>query len=507
MRWSIVSVIFNISLLVFIRLINLELQIHLSKSYVQSYGGVIVEIILLLSNAITGICLDDAASCIFGYLLASKTGFSMAVCGFLRASPMSKLPFSQNLCLTSPSRKLLARISILWIVIDVLKILTPFSAIAIIASPWGVYNDVGSCIYFLQDKIITPVDRKWPTLDTEGGVSEYVYGSSLGIMRSEISDANITTAMYPPQLISALNDGDTIMGLGFTVDIKTTCRCANGIQPEELVSAGVDNTQGNAVNNAYLNLDNEQGLTFGTVFKNNSLVISNVFSGFELCGTNSLETPLPLVCSTVLDNHQQAMLQISFMTDGTTSSIAPNVVTFLYPIGQADIKTWLYFAMKSITNGPVSFYFTPPTVPGSLAALLWWTSSNLIGIDRGIVEAGVETMHAILFKAAIQRTYSSQGTACPRKNSALTDESVLTMTGTGYYITVVFLGLQLGISVLSAFAFLPWLFSKSPIGPAIRATQESEYLMVLLSSSPRLGIGLYDLCNAETYAIWQKLDV
>lgn len=48
--------------------------------------------------------------------------------------------------------------------------------------------------------------------------------------------------------------------------------------------------------------------------------------------------------------------------------------------------------------------------------------------------------------------------------------------------------------------------SESPIGPAIRATQEVIYFVVLLSTS-RIGQGLYEYSNAESFEIWQSLDV
>ncbi|KAJ3200154.1 hypothetical protein HDU82_009139 [Entophlyctis luteolus] len=510
MQWSLISLVVNTLLLAFIFLVHQNIVVSVQQSVVTNYGGVMVEVVLLGSNIVTGFSLDEAASCVFGYLLASPRGFSAAVCGFMQASPVEKWLFSQNLALTSPSRKILARVSVLWILLESLKIVTPFSAIALQSAPWSSYSDVSDCVYFVQgtqrDGTPALVDRQWPNLDVAAGVAEYAYGTSLGIMRSETAGVNATTAMYPPQLISALSSGDTIMGLGFSADIRTQCKCATAVSTLAFEAAGVSPTHSQEVLDAFLGLNGTMGLTFGVVAAGESVVVSNVLGGYSLCGTMLTKRYLPAVCSTRMDNHQQMMLEISFMTDGTTASIAPNTVSALYAVGKANASFWLYSAVSALTRGPVSSYNTPATVPGGLSPLLWWTSPNLIAVDRGLLEAGLETMYAILFKAAIQRTYTPQATSCPRRSTMDTTQSVLVMQGAGYNLTVMFLVIQLAISILSASAFLLWFASPHPIGPAVRATRESVYLLALLYSS-RVGNGLPDMCNAETFTIWQKLDV
>ncbi|KAJ3094668.1 hypothetical protein HK100_006065 [Physocladia obscura] len=507
MKWSLLALGLNVLLILFLTKLQGGLFVSIDMSIVENYGGVVVELVLLICNIISIWSLEEAASCVFGFLLCQKNGFSLAVCGYLQVSSFGKLGFSQTLSLTSPSRKILSRISIIWITIESLKLLTPFSAISLKWIAAGAFNDVSDCAYFIQDPKIGPVDRNWPNLDTEAGVGEYVFGSSLGVVRSEISDVNFTTAQYPPALISAVNNGDTVLGPGFTVDIYTTCSCANGVDPESLIDAGVDPSQGTATASNFFKLNQKMGLTFGMVNSSQEITISNVLSGVDLCGGNGNNTLYPLVCSTVLNNHQSATLEIQFMTDGTTASIAPNTVSLVESTGQADIETWLSFGMQAIIEGPTSLYFTPPTVPGSLTTLLWWTSPNLISIDRALVAAGIETMYAILFKAAVQRTYTPMATQCLRKNTLTSHQTVIGMGREGYYVTMVMLAIQWTISICSVGAFVLWFFTLHPIGPAVRATQESVYLMTLLTSSPHLGIGLNDLCNAETYAIWHKLDV
>ena len=55
-------------------------------------------------------------------------------------------------------------------------------------------------------------------------------------------------------------------------------------------------------------------------------------------------------------------------------------------------------------------------------------------------------------------------------------------------------------------AYIPWMLNSSPAGPAIRAVKESIYFTTLLSDS-NLGDNIRGLCNAQTFSIWQALDV
>ncbi|KAJ3071645.1 hypothetical protein HDU98_005004 [Podochytrium sp. JEL0797] len=505
MKWSILSVAINGLLLGLLSDAKVGVILTIDASLVNQFGGIILLVVLLITNTVTIWSLNEAGSCIFGYLLSSKSGYTFAVCGYMHSSTVGKMLFSQSLSLTSKYRKVLTRAAFLWVLLELVKILTPFIAISVVGQRYAIFNTFTDCIYFTQDDKLRPFDRKWPTLDSASGVAEYVFGSSLGIMRSEVT-ANLTTAMYPPSLISVVNNGDVIEGLGFTADILTTCMCPNNLTTQALINAGVDASQVGEIMQEYLALERMPGITFGVVTHNDSLVISNVFSGYNLCGGNSRKLNQPLVCSTVMNNHQVASLEITFMTDGTTASISPANVNLLNPVSKANVDTWLSFAMNSITNGPVSSYMTPATVPGSLAPLLWWTSPNLIAMDRASVEAGIETMYAILFKAAIQRTYTAEGASCPRKNVIASFQSLVSILPSGYGISVIFLVIQMSISVLSILSFSLWLTSSSPLGPAVRATQEPIYLITLLASSNNVGLGLNDLCNAETYSIWQKLD-
>ncbi|KAI9356227.1 hypothetical protein DFJ73DRAFT_823457 [Zopfochytrium polystomum] len=506
-RWSMVSLVLNIILIALVSELRKSPVLPVDAEIIQHYGGVTLEIVLLYSNILTMTGLKHGASAVFGCALASKKGFSLAACGFLQTPSLRKYKFAQSLSLTSPSRRILERISFIWIAVELLKLITPFCAIALYAKSQGSFNDMSDCVYFVQDDRFVPVDRKWPTMEVEAGVSEYVFGTSLGVMRSEVADVNVTVAMFPPSLISALNDGDIITGPGFTAEISTVCHCATGITPSDIANAGVHPSQ--AAYSLYLaqNSTSQARLTFGVISQNQTLQISNILAGSPICGGDpDAGFAFPVVCSTTISNHRSAELQIMFRTDGTTASIAADTVQFISDNGPSDIDNWLAFAFTKLVDGPVSAFTLPPQVPGSLNPLLWWTSPNLISVDRALLESGVETMYAILFKAAIQRSYVARATQCPRMNVLISHRSSITIKSEGIICAMLLLTVQVIVSACSVAMFGLWIISPYPIGPAVRATREFVYFLVLFSSS-NLAVNTCELGNGSTYAIWQELDV
>ncbi|KAJ1549046.1 hypothetical protein HK405_010718 [Cladochytrium tenue] len=468
MFWCLAALSLNALLIGVVIVLSEGIVVPLDAPLIQHYAGVFLEVVLLYSNVLTMKALKQSASCVFGYLLSAQTGFSLVVCGFVQTPPFRKLKFAQTLSLTSPSRKTLERLSGLWIAIDLLKLLTPFCAISINATAFGVFNDLSNCVYFVQDEQIGPVDRKWPTMAVQSGVGEYVFGSSLGIMRSETSD---------PAVVS-----------------------------EDFVAAGVDSYLVSDVIQRYDDARFATGLVFGiSELQGQSLTVSNILTGVDVCGGAELETAFPLVCSTTIDNHEVAELQILFRTDGTPASIAADTVKLINSVGPANI-TWLKYALTQLVEGPVSAFRLPPQIPGSINPLLFWTTPSLVSTDLSMVEAGLETTYAILFKAAIQRCYSARATQCPRANSQQSHRSTVMMRYEGVTCAVILLAAQLAVSLVSVLSYGLWFASESPIGPAVRATRDFVYFLTLFSSS-ELACALCELGNAESYAIWQELDV
>jgi hypothetical protein len=94
-----------------------------------------------------------------------------------------------------------------------------------------------------------------------------------------------------------------------------------------VIIAGVDKTQVEESLKLYRGLNGSTGITFGMITQQDQLVISNMLSGFNLCGNTELTNePMPMVCTTTVNNHKSALIEVKFMTDGTTASIAPETI-------------------------------------------------------------------------------------------------------------------------------------------------------------------------------------
>ena len=84
-----------------------------------------------------------------------------------------KSSYCGNLSLNSTCRKLLGRLSLIWIVLELLKILTPIAAIGL--DKGNLREDKGSvsCIEFGQKG--EPVDRGWPDMHSGMNNNFYTY--------------------------------------------------------------------------------------------------------------------------------------------------------------------------------------------------------------------------------------------------------------------------------------------------------------------------------------------
>lgn len=170
-------------------------------------------------------------------------------------------------------------------------------------------------------------DRGWPAIETTMGAAEFVFGSSLGVLRSEQNVDN-TTFVFGPQLIDNCDDSTTITGNGYVTTISTQCVCASSSSNTSLSAAGVDSSIMAQFQSQVAALGSIPGmaLSFAQV-SNTSITITHALTGTAVCGGgNSLITDPPLpVCYTILSDHRGAVATMQYMTDGTPASIAPKV--------------------------------------------------------------------------------------------------------------------------------------------------------------------------------------
>ncbi|TPX30873.1 hypothetical protein SmJEL517_g05674 [Synchytrium microbalum] len=500
MKWSLAALAANCFLLWLVSSLQNGLQVPLDVSTIGTVASVVCEVVLLIANVLTLMALNDGASAYFGYLLVSKRGFSYVICGFAQAPPFRKWGFANQLSLNSSCRGLLARISLLWMLAEMLKLMTPISA----TSLWGVSQRVDQgnidCILFKEQN--NPVDRLFPTVDSEAGFAESSFGSALGYVRSEVTTLNVTTFVMAPQIIGAVNDGDTIVGSGYTTDISTSCTCSPSISAAGFQAAGVPSADAATVYADYMAITSSMGLASVVNYNATAVVIHSALLGSGLCGGIN-QTQFTLICETTMSNHSASTIRVSYMTDGTTASVAQRNVDVLSIDSTANM-TWVQTAMYAIMGGKYSSINLLQTVPGTLNTLMWWTSTDLVAINPNYVEAGLETTFSLLLRAGTQRTYTTHGSSCIR-NIQVGGQSILLMKSYGVISTVISLSLQLVFTVISILCFFPWLFSSTPIGPGVRLVKETIYSSTMLMNSP-LGEGLQQCSNAQSHSIWQALD-
>jgi hypothetical protein len=347
-------------------------------------------------------------------------------------------------------------------------------------------------------------DRGWPNLEVEIGLAELVFGKSIGRLRSQ-ENVPTTTVIVGPQLMGVVNDDDTIVGDGYTIEVKTSCQCSqldtvsNMLANDAPYQNGVVFTDPNATGAQSANISIASSVALTS--DKSAIKIRSVILNSPVCG-GSAAAP---VCTTLFSNHTKASVLIQYMTDGTTASIAQKYTEARYITETANLDVWAYKALVNMIGTNQTAYPLPPMVPGMMTPILWWATADLMTINTDFFEAGMETYFAILFRAGVQRTYDTAGSTCVRN---IIDESktVLKMEATAVLALSICVAIQFFSAVLAVGLCTPWFFSSVPTGPAIRALKDNSYFSTLLADS-NLGEKLNGLCNAPTGDIWRSLDV
>lgn len=506
MKWVWISFVVNAVLLYYLREMGNGVVLEISISTLETFGTVAIELLLLIANIITFHALNDGAAALFGYRLASKHGYSLAVCGFMQASSIGKWTFCNELSLNSTCRKLLTRITIIWVILDFLKILTPLSATALIKEQLRIDSGTIDCFLFeIDDKL---QDRQWPTINSTAGFAELIFGTALGEVRSEFP-LNVTRQVMAPQIVGAVQDGDTIAGNGTGIDILTSCGCSAGTNYTNVMEvnaelSNVELSNDNAIA-MYAQFKDMSGLGFVNYITDptdTGFNMTTMIHGSPICGDDDFHIP---VCVTRFFNHTKLDVEIRYMTDGTPASIAAEAV-FIRKLHEnlTDFNA-PHFALKTILGGQISSFEMFATIPGVMNPLLWWTTPNLLATDPALLDAGLETTFTMLIRAGMQRTYDIKGSTCV-KNVADEGKSKLTMRDYGVTVSTVILAYQLACSCIAVLCFIPWLFVSDPIGPSVRILKEEIYFNTLVHTSS-INSGFWELCNAPQHMIWQALDI
>ena len=210
-------------------------------------------------------------------------------------------------------------------------------------------------------------------------------------------------------------DGDTIVGKGFVLNITTACFCSSNDGPSSLTDVGIPATHAAEFSAAGRGIRSRNLFITNLVVNdptNQEVHVHSALFNTPLCGgLNTTGTP---VCQTTLHSHSHATIQMEYMTDGTTASIAQKDVRVREELDSADLNQWAYFALNAVLGDGVQTNALPAQVPGMLSPIMWWATVDLMAIDPAMFEAGMETFFTLMFRAGVQRTYGTAGAKCVR---------------------------------------------------------------------------------------------
>ncbi|KAJ3410415.1 hypothetical protein HDV05_003826, partial [Chytridiales sp. JEL 0842] len=268
-------VFINILIIIAADKMRTGLRIGLPPSAVHFAGGVAIELALLISNVLTIRAMDTAAS--------------IVLAGWL----------------------------------TIVKLLSPIGAIGVTSK---VVRDVSlpvDCIVF-DSKMVT--DRGYPTLTSTAGVAEYIFGNALGCMRSQRTDCltNSTgsTFIFGPQIQGAIGSGNTIIGPGYQALISIDCVCGNLTSTRSNFNGWINQAdRANMLRN--LNSTSLAFLYMATamnISETNGIEHTIVMGNTPVCG-GYINTLVPM-CKTKIQDAKDILVSSTFLTDGTTASIA-----------------------------------------------------------------------------------------------------------------------------------------------------------------------------------------
>ncbi|KAI8916123.1 hypothetical protein EDD86DRAFT_244071 [Gorgonomyces haynaldii] len=473
-KWIVLSAIANVLLAVVLsKMATTGLVVNFWGSLFRQTTGVLIQIWMNLSHVLTLYSINEATAVFMGYLVSRKRGFSLAVCGYCHSNFLEKIFFSSKLSYRSESRPILQKHSYFLIIHTILIFLSVFSSANVISQTLRVDFGILSCNIFTQ--VDAPFDRKYPTMETAMGVGEFVFGSSLGVMRSE-NNVDYTLFIQPPQLTDTATNSQQLVGPGFTTDILTTCQCSASMNNTDLIASGIPSGVVSRMTDAINALQGEFG--FANHFYQNTTAVT-------ACGGRNQSVSPATVCKTVFTNHRNAEILVGIMTDGTPASIAVKFVEVRKSGDPADLS-WVYVSFINLFGSDVSSYTLPQLYPNAVNPLLWWASNSLQSIS--------ETMFSILLRGAIQRSYSIAPYNClqnvPDENSVILEMGML-----GSAIGIIFVVGQLFCLLVCV------LFS------CIRFALDKTFFYQMVSSSFTGDILRSMPPSGPSGEVWRKMDV
>jgi hypothetical protein len=498
MRRGILALFLNLLLLVFALVLVSEegfvVHFHEMEMPLEQVTPVLMVSLMILVHLLTYQGFTDSLAVYFGIRLSQPQGYTFAAVGMVQSSFWSKLTFANHVTPGKGAKGLFTKISLGYLLHSFLLFIPVFSVLEMGSRTREIDEGTLSCAVYHQNG--KQMDRGWPTSQIAMGTAEYLFGTSIGRLRSQESVPH-TLFVSPPQLLDVCEDGTTIMGPGFTAQIDTECVCAGS--PFVLAENGIPSQDASQYVDAYTSIGLHAGMINGIYWNNQSIEIYTLLTRTHLCG----DGPIPL-CTTKIHSLYHADIQVRYMTDGSSASLAPQRAHVLKVQGKAQLE-WLYRGLVWLHGGNITTTLLPSTTPNSVNSLLWWTTPNTMVVSPSLVEAGIETTFAILSKAAIQRSFLTQGKLCQQR-IVLMDELVASLTPKGFLITLLFVLGQCGMQCVAMYWTGMWFFQKELSLAGIQCCHCPWYLSSFLCA-PILSVRVQELSATLDDAFWSRLDV
>jgi hypothetical protein len=255
-----------------------------------------------------------------------------------------------------------------------------------------------------------------PTLDVQMGLGEYVFGTSLGILRSENAVDYSLVTFSPILTETAHNEATEIDGDGYSIEVhllliikvRTTCECIKNSRVETLIQAGVP-----AIDAPFL-LSEFQKIVFGGAGMavsigqdENNITIYHIHTGLDICGGAVISR----LCLAKLNRDSRSNLRYSndkssekyntilYLVKASMRFISEgehHVPSYYHPTDDKSSPaniTWITVALRTIFGGKYAFVNMPPVYPGAVNSLLWWTTGNMQVSNPSFFEAGTVFGH------------------------------------------------------------------------------------------------------------------
>ncbi|ORY52423.1 hypothetical protein BCR33DRAFT_317536 [Rhizoclosmatium globosum] len=408
----------------------------------------------------------------------------------MQANSIGRLTFAYNLPKTCTYRKQLLTLSLLWVAVEFVKVRAPITATGFTDSLISTLESPIGCIVY-KANLEYMRDRTYPTMESTAGVSELLFGDALGCVRSNSNCVgNKTQFVHGPQLMGAVGDGDTIIGLGFYMNISSSCACVQPMNvPTPLLSQ----------NQSLIKLSDLAVYPLDYVIQDHHISSTAIILSPRYCN-DSKKVPM---CVTNITDIMDVEVLSTFSTDGTTASIALVKSQFYQTTENQQIGgTAIHGALSTILRTNES---NTIAMSGILKAAFLGSPFSGNATQKVSLEAAMEMLYSILLRAGIQRTFDTDGLSCPRYKIQK-DRTMVFLNSTGSLAIFFVASLQLVLCIFSLVLGSYWIFSTTPLSPAIRVIREPKHFLASLAASP-FAANLQGTGNAPASEIWSRLDV